>query len=95
MKIWIVQGRTGRWEPTEWFVAAYPDQETAQLHCDKANEVVEHVKKWGEKKCQEANNPWDPFMYIDWYDGPIIAYSLVEINLYRHPDEFLEAETRE
>jgi hypothetical protein len=79
--IWLVCGSTGEYDDrTDWRVAAYPDEESAQKHCALANTKAEaFFKQYGEevftneKKFVKLMKKIDPKAKIDYTGTFILA----------------------
>lgn len=96
MKVYVVFGCTGEYsDHTQWNVAAYTEEEAANIHANLANDWL-HCNTL--HKSQEPGligtrgvpeNPYDPDMQLD-YTGT--SYCVEVIDLFDHPDQFIEAQ---
>ncbi len=86
--IYLVKGECGDYSDWEtWIVATYADKESAELHSNNANARNKEIG--GEDRDVRGR-------YINQYDhlhphNLESMYSVVEVKLFTHPDEYLEA----
>jgi hypothetical protein len=95
MKIYIVEGWC--WDTADcnehWLVAAYFTKEAAELHRSNAdlwwqqNKERFDPERWTATPVNE--NPWDRWQHIA-YESEGTVYKVKEIDLYDHPDQFIE-----
>ncbi len=102
--IYLVMGEDGSDEQpvADWVVAAYPDKETAQLHAEHANRLVDEgnnllpdelphdeysEREEAHEEWLESHSPFDP----TYENGSVEArYYVMEVPFCLHPDAFME-----
>ena len=93
--VWLLVASTREYSMGEaWVVAAYPDEETAKLHCTLAAGYAKTVSEKEEASFDKQdelrrNCPWDNRWFnADEYGIP--TYTVVHVPLCLHPDQYLE-----
>lgn len=93
MKIYLIIGNSGEQsDHAEWNVAAYTTPEMAEEHVKRIEEMmkVETKDRRELRKVEEKlKESLDPKAYLS-YTGA--EYGILEIEVFRHLDEFLEEE---
>lgn len=98
----VGESRGNRGHLSKWPVAAYPEREAAELHVQAITARMPELaaayelgrssrrEDWdaGEKVFREFSLDKDAADSVRYGDA---AYSVVEVPLVRHPDEYIEA----
>lgn len=95
--LYVVVGETGEYgDSREWFVAAYTDKERAEDHAKRATAAMErskpHTLLYMERARFKETFPYDNDCQIDQLTRT--TYSVAEIPLVAHVDEYIETFTR-
>ncbi len=98
--IYLVWGYHSDYEcQGQWAVCAYGDREQAELHCKALNGTVkaieglygEYMKAGGDDDFatwRESQSAWVNRLQLDPAFNEDAQYSVVEVSLWRHFDEF-------
>lgn len=88
-RIYIVIGNSGAYSDySDWFVAAYWDEENARQHAQKAKEWADDIKHMerATRRDQSKRNPWDDqMMFID----DDVAYGVEEVDVFHDVSYYL------
>lgn len=88
MTIYLVTGETGEYsDRCNWIVASYTTEEQAKLHVELATEAAKEAVEKAKYRWHVKSTPYDLHISID-YNG--VKYECVEVEVYRHVDEWME-----
>ena len=91
--VFLVVGKCGEYSDWRtWYVAAYPTKEAAEQHAALVNCYTEEKCKgvdWEEREAAAKDNPYDSNCQSD-YTGT--TYSVEEVKLFVHVDQYQESQ---
>lgn len=92
--VYVIEGKWCEWsDHMEWHVASYTTKEQADKHLKRLKENLKMARNRKAKK-EERNAAMDRVKELDPnapHDVDEDTYAVIEIPLFRHLDEFLEA----
>jgi hypothetical protein len=99
-RVWLVMGTNDEYEcddfefqHSDWCVAAYPDNETAEQHARLANEyasLTEETEARGEGEEGGEASPYDVGVDNHTVWTLLARYYVTEVPLVLHVDQYLE-----
>jgi hypothetical protein len=78
--IYVVEGSTGEYsDHNEWLVAAFLEESDAKEYVLLCTQAVPDIEDMNDDQREQAKNPYDPRMQID-YTGVRYRYSTVVLH---------------
>ncbi len=89
-KVYIVMGSYSYYsDHDEWIVTGYTEEDMANIHAEKAQQVIKDYIKAGDFTAK-LSNPYDGYLTNNgWLEQT--SYDVIEFDLFLHLDQFQES----